>query len=145
MPTCAVDVREQIIAEARSWLGVPFRHHGRTRLGVDCVGLLVCVFGAVIGIREGCLSYGMRPTSEFAFSQIRKFATRITPSEAGPGDVVQMNYDGRSVHFGILSEVGIIHSTIKTRAVVEHALESSTINGQIVAYYRINGVEPWRS
>lgn len=31
------------IAIARSWLGVPFRHQGRSRVGVDCAGLVICV------------------------------------------------------------------------------------------------------
>ena len=34
------------VAMARSWIGTPFRHQGRTRHGVDCVGLLVEVFRA---------------------------------------------------------------------------------------------------
>jgi cell wall-associated NlpC family hydrolase len=32
----------EFIAAARSWLGVPYLHQGRSRLGVDCVGFLAC-------------------------------------------------------------------------------------------------------
>jgi cell wall-associated NlpC family hydrolase len=32
-----------IVSAARSWLGVPWRHQGRTRQGVDCAGLVVLV------------------------------------------------------------------------------------------------------
>ena len=36
--------REEIVAEARKWIGTPFRHQGRIRgRGVDCVGLPLCV------------------------------------------------------------------------------------------------------
>lgn len=31
------------IEMARSWLGVPFAHQGRSRAGVDCAGLVICV------------------------------------------------------------------------------------------------------
>lgn len=33
----------QFVAEARTWLGVPFLHQGRSRKGVDCIGLFICV------------------------------------------------------------------------------------------------------
>ena len=35
--------RTDIVAAARGWLGVPWRHQGRSRAGVDCVGLVVVV------------------------------------------------------------------------------------------------------
>ena len=31
--------REMVVAEARTWIGVKWRHQGRTREGVDCIGL----------------------------------------------------------------------------------------------------------
>ena len=34
--------REQFIAVVRSFDGVPYRHLGRSRFGVDCVGVLLC-------------------------------------------------------------------------------------------------------
>lgn len=41
---CDID----FVAEARTWLGVPFLHQGRSRQGVDCIGLLICV-GEITG------------------------------------------------------------------------------------------------
>jgi hypothetical protein len=35
--------RAEIVAEARSWIGTRFRPKGRSRQGVDCIGLLVVV------------------------------------------------------------------------------------------------------
>lgn len=31
----------RLLVELRRWVGVPFHHQGRTRAGVDCVGLLL--------------------------------------------------------------------------------------------------------
>ena len=35
----------RIVAAARAMLGVPFRLHGRSEAGVDCVGLAVLALG----------------------------------------------------------------------------------------------------
>lgn len=35
--------REEVIAYARGWIGVPYLHQGRTRAGVDCLGFAINV------------------------------------------------------------------------------------------------------
>lgn len=42
--------RQRVVAEALSWFGTPYHHHGRVRGkrgGVDCAQLLLAVYGAV--------------------------------------------------------------------------------------------------
>ena len=36
----AVDIKERIIQNAKKFIGTPFRHSGRSTLGIDCAGLL---------------------------------------------------------------------------------------------------------
>ena len=36
-----------LVAELETWDGVPFAHQGRSRAGVDCVGLAVCALSAI--------------------------------------------------------------------------------------------------
>jgi cell wall-associated NlpC family hydrolase len=46
----------KILAVAKTWVGAPFLHNGRTRSqGVDCLGLLVCVLrdAGIEGIQDG--------------------------------------------------------------------------------------------
>ena len=51
---------DAIIAAARSWLGVPWRHQGRTRQGVHCAGLVVLV-GRELGLADyDTHAYGRR-------------------------------------------------------------------------------------
>jgi len=39
------EFEDRLINVVRTWIGAPFLHHGRARSqGVDCLGLLVCVF-----------------------------------------------------------------------------------------------------
>jgi len=35
--------RDEIINESFDWLGVPFAHQGRSKHGVDCIGLVYCI------------------------------------------------------------------------------------------------------
>ncbi|HEQ98802.1 MAG TPA: hypothetical protein ENO22_05625 [candidate division Zixibacteria bacterium] len=128
--------REQIIEEARSFLGVPFQHRGRSRSGLDCVGLLELVGLAVFGNKIELGAYPRHPSSRQVFEQINKYADRIEGSQARPGDLVLMNYGGRSTHFGILSDKGVINASAIEKKVVEQPL----FLGRIVAYYKIRGV-----
>ena len=41
LPVDYVIKRREIVDAARNWVGVPYRHQGRTRNGIDCVGLLL--------------------------------------------------------------------------------------------------------
>ena len=38
---------EAVVAQARAWLGTPWRHQGRSPRGVDCAGLVVLVARAL--------------------------------------------------------------------------------------------------
>lgn len=48
MDTSRPEFNQKVRDVARSWVGVAFRNNGRTRSqGVDCLGLLLCVFREV--------------------------------------------------------------------------------------------------
>lgn len=135
-----------MVDEARSWLGVPFCAHGRTRDGVDCLGLIVVVANDVLSDAIAFDDYSMQASTPDAFRIFLSLFDRIADTDAGPGDLVQMNFRGRSTHIGILTDTTIIHAAQKTGRVVEHSIAAakrSTLRP--VAYYRIRGVAPWRS
>ena len=74
--------RGEVLAEARSWLGVPYLHQGRSRLGVDCVGLLIMVARG-IGISDYDVSgYPRVPSSDFLRAECERLMRRI-PASAG--------------------------------------------------------------
>lgn len=44
------DIRTQIVAEARAWVGTPYRHQASLKgVGCDCLGLVRGVWRAVLG------------------------------------------------------------------------------------------------
>ncbi|NVO15454.1 MAG: C40 family peptidase [Rhodoplanes sp.] len=50
LSTTAPASRERIVAEARGWIGTPYRHQASLKgIGCDCLGLVRGVFRAVVG------------------------------------------------------------------------------------------------
>src|SRR5512134_1433396 len=112
-----------VIAEAKQWLGVPWRHQGRTRAGLDCAGLVVVVGRALELVTYDFVGYPRR-ASGFAFVehfQMNMDAVRIT--DAAPGDVLLFADHAYPCHCGIITRWGsdphFIHAHVTRRKVVE--------------------------
>lgn len=111
---------------ARTWIGVKFRPQGRTRSGVDCVGLVLCVAweaGFSMADRRG---YSQRWNEIGDVEQemaARGFAA-IKPSEAFPGDIlVGLPASGR-IHFAVRSPSGVIEADLRCGRVIERPQRS---------------------
>jgi NlpC/P60 family putative phage cell wall peptidase len=86
--------REIIVAEARSWLGTPYRHQASLKgVGCDCLGLVRGVWRAVVGIEpEAPPSYapdwaeasGGEPLAEAALRHLLP----VVLGDFGAGDVL---------------------------------------------------------
>ena len=100
---------EALIAAARGYIGVPWRHQGRSRFGIDCVGLLVCA-AHDLGIQVADMrAYEREPRAHDLACMLRRHCVSVPV--ARPGDIVLM---GRpSTHVGILTDAhrpfGLIH------------------------------------
>lgn len=116
--------REDIIAEARTWLGTPFHHQGRVRgHGVDCAGLVACV-GKALGLT--CFDtarYGRSPDPAMMGDILRRELVAKPISEIQLADVLWLSFDSEPQHVAIVTDVGIIHATSAIRRVVEHGLD----------------------
>src|SRR4051812_45789055 len=95
--------REAVIAEARTWDGVRWVHQGRTRHGVDCVGLIVNVCWK-LGITDyDFKSYGRVPIGQnFMTHFIEGGGTRILLPDAQPADLMLFRDAVFPCHCGIL-------------------------------------------
>lgn len=136
-------IRERIVDEARSFVGVKFRHQGRSCEGVDCAGLLYCVYDRIVGLDKDYYQYQDGLKSGMVFRKMRDYGDRISRESAGPGDVVLMCFGGSSTHLGILTDQGMIHADRFIGKVVEHPVIVLQ-NGRVVAYFKIRGVPLWR-
>ena len=130
--------RAEILQEARKYLGVRFRHQGRSDQGLDCLGLVLVVINKVYGRDLEFTGYPKQPDARELRRNLNQELERIPVGQGIPGDVALLTYGGETTHLGFITDVGIIHATALYRKVVEHSLAGSWDNA-IVAVYRLPG------
>lgn len=141
--------RAQVVAEARSWLGVPFRHQGRNRAGIDCAGL-VQIVGEILGLSPVGVdprNYGRLPERNLLTETVRKLADEKRWEDWKPGDfVIAKDLDVLwPMHMAILFEYpgggpAIVHSYARAGKVVESRLPDEWYS-KITATFQYRGLE----
>lgn len=103
-------VRDQVVGEARGWIGTPYRHQASAKgLGCDCLGLIRGVWRVVYGTEPETVPAYTRDWSE-ADGQERLWAAAarlLAPAwAAGPGQVLlfRMRHGAVAKHLGISAE-----------------------------------------
>ncbi len=104
---------EDVVREARTWIGVRYRLGGESRRGVDCSGLTMQVYK----------KFGVS-LPHWDDKQYRK-GTQVPKGQEKPGDLVFFNEHGRNVsHVGIYVGNGkIIHASDYYNKVVESQMK----------------------
>jgi cell wall-associated NlpC family hydrolase len=131
--------REAVVAEARRWLGTPWRHQGRNEHGLDCVGLLAVVCRD-LGISDYDIEgYARSPdTTRFLAHLVTGGAIPIRMTDAGPADIMAFRDQLFPCHVGILSEKSgvphVIHAHAARRKVVEEPLLAELLVMRVGAY-----------
>lgn len=131
--------RLDIVTEARKWVGVPYRHQGRSRTGVDCIGLAVLVVRD-LGIMDYDVDgYSRVPSGRMMSRLLAEKCAAVAFSKVEPGDLLHMAFSGQPQHVAIVSNTGparIIHADAVIGRVVEHTLSENWRN-MIRGAYRI--------
>lgn len=139
--------REQIVAEARRWLGTRWHHQASLRgVGTDCIGLIVGVARA-LGIKEAAqfdacdwiAGYGREPDPEMLRRACSVFLVPCrTPC---PGDILLLRFLGEPQHFALVSAPDyMIHAYAQARRVVENRIDD-VWGGRIVGAYSYRGLD----
>lgn len=124
----------EIVSAARKYLGVRWRHQGRSSLGVDCLGLLVLV-GKDLGLESrDTTDYARLPDGARLMRELDEQLTRVAEHQAG--DILLMRFNSSPQHLAIKTDIGIIHAYAQARKVVEHSLDS-VWSSRIVCSYRL--------
>lgn len=132
---------QDIVAEAREWIGTPFIHQQSAKgVGCDCIGL-------VRGVADHFnIAYTMpEDYSRMPDNTIRhwcdKNLVQVPASSLQPGDILVMRFLNRAQHFGIYTGDAIIHCYEGGPGrVIQHVLDDSW-KARIVFVYRLPGVE----
>lgn len=110
---------DNILSEAATYLGTPYRYGGTTRNGIDCSAFVLSVFGAAAGLS----------LPRVAASQAQE-GERIEKGNLQKGDLVFFSHGKRISHVGIVEsvsedgEVKFIHAAT-SRGVMISSLNDS--------------------
>ena len=134
---------DALILECRTYLGVPWRHQGRSRRGVDCVGFILLALKALNIPTVEITGYTRNPDG-VALKEIMDKQPSLT-SVSPPyrrGDIVLFRIRKEPQHVALLTEsstsaLGMIHSyNGGEKKVVEHDFADYWKN-KIISVYRL--------
>lgn len=124
---------QALIATCRTWIGVPWRHQGRSRQGVDCVGIFACValgLGRHIQIPK---NYTHDPDPTVLLAHMHQYFDEVPVADMQPGDFLLMRFLDRNQrmskrHIALKTNLGILHAAATYRKVTEHTLDDEWFN-----------------
>lgn len=111
---------------ARSWLGTRFEHQGRSRHGVDCAGLVICVLREMGYVAPDFDVNGYERQPDGSMFRICDEMLPRAPVEAG--SIFVMRFAQEPQHMGFVAPyrwggLSIIHALQSRKKVVEHRLD----------------------
>ena len=131
---------EAFVAAARSYVGVPWRHLGRARTGVDCIGLVLLAARDVGVDLPDPAPYAREPQGTRLLEGILAHAQRV--SEVRVGDVLLFRMGLYGGHVGIASlhpawgVPACLHAYAPRRQVVEQPMDAE-LRAALIGAFRL--------
>lgn len=111
-----------LVAAARSFVGVPFLHQGRTRQGIDCVGLVIASLMKVgVIFYEEPPIYPRLPNGDSLMNPLREYCTRT--ESCAPGVLLAIRFRRAVTHVALLADTTIVHAYEGAKKTVEHSYD----------------------
>lgn len=139
---------DAFIQSARSLIGVPYFHQGRSRKAVDCVGLVVFALqlSGVLTAEESAAiphNYPRNPDGQLVHA-LHEHCIRVDREEMQAGDLLALKYFNDPQHLCIVERITkwnifIIHA-VPDGGVIHHALDENylaTRRATIHAIFRL--------
>jgi len=132
-PNAAIDC-------ARAYVGCKWRHRGRSKFGIDCIGLMVKAMQAGGIVMRDRVDYGREPWNDGLEKELlNHFGEAVNhPPKAGDIALILMPNNPAPSHIGLIGELNgrltLIHSASELN-VCEHDLSEDWLK-RIVARYR---------
>ncbi len=123
-------VRAEVLTEARSWLGTPYRHQAsRKGVGCDCLGLVRGVWRALYGTEPEAAGPYAADWAEMGrgdplLEAARRHCTEIPAGSYAPGDLLVFRWLPHlsAKHLGILADGNRFIHAYQGSTVVSSAL-----------------------
>lgn len=142
-------LQQQIVVEARAWIGTPYRHQATTKgAGTDCLGLLRGIWRAMFGAEPMAIPPYSQDWSEVSgrealLGAARAWLVEVPIMQAAPGDVLlfRMRTGCVAKHLGIAATVGSAPTFVHAytgHGVIESPL-SEPWQRKIIARFRFPG------
>ena len=135
---------DAFVAAARSFVGVPWRHLGRSHTGVDCIGLVLLAAREVGVDLPDPVPYAREPQGTRLLEGILAHAERIATPE--PGDVLLFRMGLYGGHVGIASVhpawgvPACLHAYAPRRQVVEQPMDAE-LRAALIGAFRLPFLE----
>lgn len=128
------------MTEARTWLGVPWQHRGRSRQGLDCVGLLAVISRRLDIQHIDDIDYGHYPDFRKLIAILLLSMDEVNRDTMKAGDVLLLRDRNDPQHTAIYtSQQTIIHAGAGFRKVVEHGFTPEW-QAKLVKVFRLKGL-----
>lgn len=116
-----------VVTAARAFVGVRYRHQGRSREGLDCIGLPVAVRATLSLEAIDASGYARRSTEREMLDFCREHLLEVMPDELQPGDIL-VQITGTIRHMAIVADypgggLSVIHAWLPARKIVENRLD----------------------
>ncbi len=139
--------RQEVVEFARSCKDIPYQHQGRSKLGVDCAGILV-MLGKWLGEyseSKEARRYSRDPASFSLKKELARMLISIDKENIDCGDILLLKILREPQHVGIVTDYseqsfGMVHCYQSIGRVVEHRLNRFWLD-RIVQVYQIPGVQ----
>jgi cell wall-associated NlpC family hydrolase len=117
------DIVKLYIKEARKYVGTPFKHQGRDKNGMDCIGIITVPLNNIGFFEYDNINYRRYGLGGEIIEILNKYCYEISIySKLEPGDILMFS-KGRSQHLAIYTGESIIHANNSVGKVTEHILD----------------------
>lgn len=137
-------MRDQIIAEARTWLKTPWHHQGRIKgVGVDCAYFLIEVYSAVgliniFDLGEYPPDWHMHRDEPRFLNYLKEYTDPV--EDPLPGDIAMFNFGRTAAHGSIVIEWPVIIHAYKDERMVVMSDSSRALAHRFAGVYRVKGL-----
>lgn len=139
---------EDLIKDARSWIGTSYKHQGRVKKnlsnlgGCDCLGLIM---GLKLKTKDNfwlkefdLQDYPKKLSSNIMLETLDLYLNRVTNNELQIGNIILIKLGAWPQHLAIVSKlepnICIIHSYLQARSVVEQHLSVEWLSSIVAVY-----------